>query len=406
MTVYHYRAKNGPEAIVEGTVEALSEKEAIEKVNAQGLIPLQIEEHRELRRQVPSPERSSFGAAVGSRQITIFSRQLASLLKAGVPILRCLSIIREQSDDRTFRLMVQNIHKKVEDGTQFSAVLSEYPRIFSPLYIAMVRAGEDSGQMPDVLLKISDYRVKQEEMIGRIRMAMAYPVLMALVGVGTVIFMFTMVMPRLMRIYNDMGQNLPLSTKLLLAITRGLRESWPMILIILAAAALAGLQASRTKAGRTFISLFKLRLPVFGPFLVKAELARFARTLELLLRSGIPILRALGIAIPVVSNEIIKDKLTRSYRQLEQGGTLGRSLRETTVVPVFMSNLISVGEESGKLIDSLSELASAYERDTDESIRILGSLLEPVMILIMGLIVGFIVMAMLLPIFQINVMVR
>jgi general secretion pathway protein F len=302
--------------------------------------------------------------------------------------------------------MVQNIHKKVEDGTPFSAVLSEYPRIFSSLYIAMVRAGEDSGQMPDVLLKISDYRVKQEEMLGRIRMAMAYPVLMALVGIGTVIFMFTMVMPRLMRIYNDMGQNLPLPTKLLLAITRGLRESWPMILIILAAAVLAGLQASRTKSGRNLISLFKLRMPVFGAFLVKAELARFARTLELLLRSGIPILRALGIAIPVVSNEIIKDRLTSSYRQLEQGGTLGRSLRETTVVPVFMSNLISVGEESGKLIDSLSELAAAYERDTDESIRILGSLLEPVMILIMGLIVGFIVMAMLLPIFQINVMVR
>jgi type II secretory pathway component PulF len=229
---------------------------------------------------------------------------------------------------------------------------------------------------------------------------------MACVGLGTIIFMLTFVMPRLISLYSDMGQSLPVPTKILIFASRGLQSSWPLILFVLFLAGIIIKRYSLTKAGRISFSVLALHIPIFGTLSLKAELARFSRTLELLLRSGISILRALNIAIPILDNEIIKEKLSNSYKELEQGGSLGRSLKNAKIIPLFMSNLITVGEESGKLDEALTELAASYERDTDEAIRMMSSLLEPVMILGMGLIVGFIVVAMLLPIFEINTMVR
>jgi general secretion pathway protein F len=270
----------------------------------------------------------------------------------------------------------------------------------------MIRAGEDSGALPEVLLKIAGYRRKQEEMISRFRTAMAYPVLMACVGLGTVVFMLTFVLPRLMNLYNDMGQSLPLPTKILIRISGGLQSRWLGILFILAFIVLILQRYLQTKSGRVSLSILKLHIPVAGSLMLKAELARFSRTLELLLRSGIPILRAIHITLPVLGNEVIREQLAKSYKELEQGGSLGRSLKNSRAFPPFMTNLITVGEESGRLDDALTELADSYEQDTEEAIRIMSSLFEPLMILVMGLVVGFIVVAMLLPIFEINVMVR
>jgi len=370
-----------------------------------GYIPVGLEKDL----HATGPGVSSLGRAGGkvkSREITIFSRQLASLLKSGVPILTALNIIREQTDNVNLKNTLQNIHSAIKDGATFSSVLAQYSQTFSPLYIAMIRTGEDSGALPEALIRIADYRAKQEEMLSRFRMAMAYPVLMAMVGVGTIIFMFTFVMPRLMQIFVNMGQDLPLPTRILISISQGLRQWWTGIALISLIIILIIRRHTKTKAGRISLSIFKLHLPIFGKFVLKAELARFSRTLELLIRNGIPILRAIDIAIPVLENEIIKDQLRQSYKELEQGGSFGRSLKKSKLFPIFMSNLIIVGEESGRLDESLAETASSYERDTDEAIRIMASLLEPLMILGMGLIVGFIVVSMLLPIFEINVMVR
>jgi type II secretory pathway component PulF len=407
MAIYKYRAKKDPQNMTEGKVEANSEKEAIEKINFLGLIPVQIEQESQGQQQSGGV---SFApnqrVKLRGREITVFSRQLASLLKSGVPILKSLNIIAEQSDSPVLKSTLGNIYKEVEAGMPFSSVLSQYPRVFSSLYIAMIRAGENSGALPEVLLKITDYRAKEEDMLSRFRMAMAYPILMACVGLGTIIFMLTFVMPRLTSLYSDMGQALPVPTKILIFASKGLQSSWALILFVLFLVGIIVKRYSLTKAGRASFSLLALHIPIFGTLSLKAELARFSRTLELLLRSGISILRALNIAIPILGNEIIKEKLSNSYKELEQGGSLGRSLKNAKIIPLFMSNLITVGEESGKLDQALTELAASYERDTDEAIRMMSSLLEPVMILGMGLIVGFIVVAMMLPIFEINTMVR
>lgn len=405
MPLYRFRAKNGPESMVESELEAQSEREAVERISAMGYIPVQvIAAEKSAQSQPAAAPAAGRRPGISSREITMFTRQLASLLRSGVPILRCLQIIAEQSSNQHMRGVLYAIQRAVKEGAPFSSVLARYPSVFPPLYIAMVRAGEDSGALPEVLVRVAEYRRQQEQMFSQFRMAMVYPCLMLLVGIGTVVFMLTFVLPRLMGIYATMGQSLPLPTKLLIALSTFLRQQGIFLGLVLIAASGLLRRQTRSGAGRTALSSFMLHVPVAGPLLLKSELARFCRTLELLLKSGLPILRAITITVPVLQNEMVKRQLVGCYKTLEQGGTFSSSLRGSVVVPAFMSNLISVGEESGKLDEALNEVASSYERDTEESLRVMHSLLEPVMMLVMGLVVGFIVMAMLLPIFEINSM--
>ena len=408
MAIYKYRAKKGLDHVEDGKIEAQSEKDAIEKIHQMGCVPLYIEEC--LRSEPKTQASSSLGTRMFGRipqsEITLFSRNLASLLRAGVPILKAISIISEQSENANLKIMLYNIYNAVKDGSSFSSALMKYPKSFSYLYIAIINAGEDSGALPDALLRIAEYRAKQEEMFSHIRMALAYPILMAVMGIATVVFMLTFVVPRLTNIFTSIGQALPMPTKILISVSAGLRQSWPWMILILAIATLSVRKQLNTQNGRIFFSAFKLRFPVFGKFVFKSELARFSRTLELLIRNGIPILKAIDIAIPVLGNEMIKNQLKRSYKDLEQGGSFGKSLKGSKLIPLFVTNLIIVGEESGRLDDALSEVANIYERETDEATKVMTNLLEPIMILITGLIVGFIVIAMLLPIFEINVVVK
>ncbi len=421
MIKYAYQAKKNTGEAIEGIVEAVSKEEAIEKLSLIGILPVSIEEQsKHLDHQgAPNINCSNSraveskiyffakqGGKIKSRQITIFSRQLASLLKSGVPILSAINIISEQSDTPYLKYVLKNISNAVKDGATFSSALGSYPHIFSALYVALVRSGEESGTLAVALLRIADYRVKQEEIISRIRMSLAYPLLMAVVGIGTIIFMLTFVMPRLMGIFVNLGEKLPLPTRILISLSQGLVHWWFWIILVLVMISLFIARQVKTESGKLAFSLFKLHLPIFGKLILKAELARFSRTFELLIKNGVSILRAIDVAIPVLENEIIKRQLKQSYKELEQGGFFGKSLKNLKIFPLFMSNLISVGEESGRLDEALAEIADSYEHDTDEAIKIMSSLIEPLMILGMGLIVGFIVVAMLLPIFEINIMAR
>lgn len=403
MATFIYKAKNGPKEVIEGKLEARDQAEAIEKINQMNYIPVKVDEYK------PSDKQHILkisSAGMKSREITIFSRQLASLLKSGVPILDALGIISEQSESEYLKQILNKIRNDVKGGVSFSSALENYPKIFSSLYIGIIRAGENSGRFHEALLRIAEYRLKQEEMLSRFKMAMAYPILMAFVGIATVIFMLTFVMPRLMNIFTTLGQNLPLATTILIKVSSFLRVQWFWILIILMAVIIVGRRELRTPAGRASLSIFKLSLPIYGTFTLKVELGRFCRTMELLIKSGLPILKSIELAIPVLENEVIKNELSKGYKELEQGGSFGKTLKGAKSIPIFMSNLIIIGEESGRLHEALGEIADSYERDTEEAMRIMASLLEPMMILMVGLIVGFIVIAMLLPIFEINVMVR
>lgn len=403
MPVFKYRAKDGLKN-VEGTIEAQTKEEAVEFINRKGYLPVRVEEQTSGESQERAGDIALGPGRVRSKDVTLFSRQLASLIRSGVPILTGLKIIADQSEQPAFHNILHRIHAQIKEGKALSSVLTAYPRLFPPIYVAMIRSGETSGTLQEVLVRIADYRQKQEEIVARIRTALAYPMLMAVVGLGTIVFMLTFVMPRLMRVFARMGQELPLPTKILLTISSAIQQGGGWFLLIFIILFLVLKRGARTKVQKTAFSRLKLQLPILRDFVRKSELTGFSRTLELLIKGGIPILKALQVAIPTLNNEILKEELLKCHKQLEEGSTFGRSLQNSKLFPGFMVSLIAVGEESGRLDEALAEIANSYERETDEALKIMTSLLEPLMILVMGVIVGLIVVAMLLPIFQMNMM--
>jgi general secretion pathway protein F len=407
MSIYKYKAKKGPHKIINAVINASSRQEAIEKISEMGYLPMSIEEVREGESAAFSSKKLN-RVKLNSKQITVFTRQLAILLRSGVPILKGLLILAEQALNPDFKAILNTINAQIKDGNSFSAALAAFPNIFSALYVALVRAGEDSGTLEISLLRIAEYRQKQEQIFTSIKTALTYPILMAVVGTGTIIFMLTFVMPRLLGIFARLGQELPLPTKILISVSRFLTQGWVWLIIGLITLILVLYFKNNAPSRRRklLISQLKLKLPIFGEVFLKAELARFSRTLELLLDSGVHVLTALERSIPIIENEIMQDELKKAYKAIEQGESFGATLDQSKVFPKFMVNLISVGEESGNLEEALKELALTYENETDEAVKVMTNLLEPMMILLMGIVVGFIIVSMLLPVFQLDVMVN
>jgi len=404
MAQFKYRAKESPQKIREGLIEAPHREAAIRRIEEMGFFPIKVEETA--GRQQVSGSRKTAARAVRPYEVIVFSRQLATLIKSGIPILKGLGILAEQTEHFAFQAIIKQIHSDLKEGLNFSSALSKYPAIFSQFYITMIQAGEDSGRLDEILFRLADYRARQQEIISKVRLALIYPVIMGLVGAGTIVFMFTFVMPRLMNIFNDLGENLPLPTKMLLGITSYISDwGWVILLVFFGVVLLVRFELRR-KEGKKFFSLIALRLPVIRDLVLKKEIALLSTTLELLIRSGIPILRAIELTAPTINNTVLRGYFLQGLEELKQGASFGATLKRFKVFPAFMTNLISVGEESGKLDIPLAELARSYERDTEDSIKAFTSVLEPLMIVGMALIIGFIVVAMLLPIFEINLMVN
>ncbi|MBN3039795.1 MAG: type II secretion system F family protein [Candidatus Omnitrophica bacterium] len=402
MPLYQYRAKEGPHKIIQGYIEAPDQEKAFKRIEEMGYFPVKIEEAEQDQEKIPAKLKNK---KVKSQDIIIFSRQLATLIKSGIPILRALGILSEQTQSKAFSMIIKDIYVNLKEGVSFSQCLSQYPKIFSPFYTSMVQAGEDSGKLEEVLFRLSDYRKKREELISRVRLAMVYPLIMGCVGLGTIIFMFTFVMPRLMNIFNDLGENIPVPTKILIKVSGFVSGWWWAIAAGIAAIIIFIRMFLQKQEGKVFFSALILKIPILGDLMLKKEIALLSRTLELLIKSGISVLRSIELTAPVIGNEIIRENFIKGYDELKQGASLGRTLRHFKVFPAFMTNLIVIGEESGKLEAPLSELASSYEQDTEESVKTFTTILEPLMIVSMGLVIGFIVVAMLLPIFELNLMV-
>jgi len=403
MSIFHYRAKRKSGETVYGEIEASNQEEAVELINRQDLLPVSIEDKDVT---VSSKQRPPKQGRVAAREVFLLTHQLANLIKSGIPILRALVLLSRQTRNGYFQFILSNIERGIKDGKTFSACLLVYPKIFNPFYVAMIKTGEESGSLKEILIRLAEHLRRQEEISSKVRGALAYPALMALVGMGTIIFILMFVMPRIINLFSSAGEELPLATKILIGISTGLREGWVVILAGLIAAGVLFLRWSSSAAGRRAISRAKLKFPLYGVFVLKVELAYFCRTLGLLLKSGVPIVKGLQIAIPVLGNEMIKEDFVNCQKDLVSGASFADGFRSSKLVPVMMTDLIVVGEESGLLEEVLSDVATSYEQETNETIKTLTTLLEPLMILIVGSVVGFIVIAMLLPIFQIDAIVR
>jgi type IV pilus assembly protein PilC len=400
MPSYIYKAKKDAASAIVGQISASNEQDALETIHQLGLIPVSIEESNTdgvLIRNIREVK-------VGDKQLYLFSKQLANLLKSGVSLLKALEILSEQTENAYFSRVIEDISFGVKSGRSFSACLSDYPAIFSPLFAAMVRAGEEMGRLWQMLSSVSDHLKAQEEFASKVRSAMVYPAFMLAIGTCTVIFILTFVMPKMALIFKDAGQILPWPTRVVMDVSHFVKTWGVMTLFITMGALTALARFGSTLKGGILMGQLLLNLPLVSGFVLKVDLARFTRTMSLLLESGLPILRSIELALPTIRNPQLKMDLLLCMQGVTGGENLGRCLSRSNLIPPMMVQLIAVGEESGSLQGSLKDIAESYEAEINESTRMITTVLEPAMILTVGAVVGFIVFAMLLPIFSMDIM--
>jgi len=402
MKKFKYRAKKGPNEVVQGVLAAESQDAAVDKLSGMGLLPVEVNE------ETVSLDEISWGLAmdtkrVRSRDVATFYRQLARLVKSGVPIVSVLTILAEQSSNQALRNILENVRNQVREGHPFSSSLAVYPHVFSAFDIAMIQAGESTGHLEISLVRIGDYREAAEELSSKLRTALVYPAFILSVGIVTVCFMLGYVIPKFSKFFTDLGQDLPGITRFLIHLSQGIQAGW--IWILLGSAVTVFLIKKYLQSHREKWHEFLLQCPKAGKIILMSEIARFSRALELLLHSHITLLNALKIALPVLGNESLKKELKACGKVLEQGGYLSEGLRKSRWFPPFVVHWIRVGEESGRLDEILGEIANWYEQETARFVKLATQLIEPSLILLIGLILGFIVIAVLMPVFSMNAII-
>ncbi|MEI8012332.1 MAG: type II secretion system F family protein [Candidatus Omnitrophota bacterium] len=405
MPVYIYKAKNDALDAVNGQIEADSREQAVDKISDMGLLAVSVVP---LQPTADVPPASSVqrvrAIKIGSLDIDVFTRQLASLIKAGVPLLRALALIGRQTGHNALTGVAGALEQHVRDGKMLSGALAAYPSVFNNLYLNMIRAGERSGTLGEVLFALADYRQKEQDVRQKIMAALAYPLLMITVGFATIFVMLTFFLPKFIVLFEDMNQTLPLATRMLIGLSTFMAANWAWFIL---AGLLVFMMIDGARHGgkkKMILDMIKLRVPFVKIFVRNAEIARFSRTLGLLIRSGIPVCEGLELATEVLDNDMLKSRLRQARLDImNQGSSLSASLSNIEVFPDFALNMIAVGEESGKLEWSLTDISDVYEREVEQALKIATTLLEPILILIIGAFVGFIVVAMLLPVFNMGV---
>jgi general secretion pathway protein F len=344
---------------------------------------------------------------VSANEVAVFTRQLSTLLGAGMPLVPSLSILMNQEQNPLLKKSLAQIREQVNEGKSLTEGMSVFPRIFPPFYLNMVRAGEASGTINLVLERLADFSENQQALMSKIKSAMYYPIAVLSIGSAVIFLLMTFLVPKITGIFADMHQTLPLVTIILITVSNFLKSFWWLILIILAAsvAALKYMTAG-TEAGRRLWDGARLKMPVFGQINRKIAIARFCRTLATLLQSGVPLLAAMEIVRNIVNNVIIGDAIHQAAKDLEEGKGLSGPLTQSGVFPPLVTEMIAVGEQSGTLEAMLNRIAVAYENESQANIMAMTSLLEPLMIVVMAILVGFIVVSILLPIFEMSQLVR
>ncbi|MDO5673357.1 MAG: type II secretion system inner membrane protein GspF [bacterium] len=417
MPVYEYTALDARGKQVQGIVDADSPGAARQKIRSQGKYPVTIEEtatraHFSIRGlSLPFSGASWAGSTswtswIRVQDIHLITRQLATLLAAGIPLAPALGALIEQGEQRSLKTVLAQLRAAVHEGQSFSSALSAHPRLFSPIYINMVRAGEASGTLHLVLEQLAEFGERQQALQARIRGAMLYPVFMALVGVAVLAFLITFILPSITSVFAGSEKALPLPTTLLMGLS-GLLRAYRLPLLLLIFALIAGLRHFlHTPQGEERWHKVQLSLPLFKGLIRKQAAARFARGLAGLLHSGVPLVDALAIVENLVGNVHIARLVADARVELEKGRSLAAHFRGNPYFPPMLVQMMAVGEQSGELDTMLARAADSYERELETKIMALTSMIEPLMILLMGAAVAFIVVAVLLPIFEMNQLIR
>ncbi len=351
---------------------------------------------------------------VRTADLCAVTRQLATLLRAGMPVVPALSAMTEQlhvtsgtrlrPKNEGLAGIIREIRDDVNEGSALSDALAGYPNVFSPLFVNMVAAGEASGTLEDVLLNTAQMLEKRVDLAGKVKTAVAYPLMMTAVAAGVVVFLLSYVVPGITQIFLEMDRTLPWPTRFLMATSSFVRHYFVVITIAAFAGFFAVAAACRTDQGKVLVDRFKLALPLFGKLFLKLEIARLTRTLAILLTSGIPILSSLEIVKGVVRNSIIAKALDSVKEAVGRGDNIANAIRRTGLFPPIVFHITATAQAGANMEQALENLADMYDREVENTARVLTSLVEPVVLLVMGIVVGFIVLAILMPIFEINQM--
>jgi general secretion pathway protein F len=408
MSVFEYVALDEKGRQRKGFVDAPGIAAARQKLREENVYPVEINQAADRKEpSIAGVLKINIWERVSANDVSMFTRQLSTLLGAGMPLVPSLSILMKQAKNPLLKKSLAQIREQVNEGKSLTESMSGFPQIFPPFYLNMVRAGEASGTINLVLERLADFSENQQTLMNKIRSALAYPIIMFFMGSAVIFLLMAFVVPKITGIFADMNQTLPLITIILITISNFLKSFWWLILILLAAGVAAfKYMTTSTEGGKRQWDNAKLKIPVWGQVNRKIAIARFSRTLATLLQSGVPLLSAMEIVRNVVNNIIIGEAISKASKDLEEGKGLSGPLTQSGIFPPLVIEMIAVGEQSGTLEKMLNRIATAYETEAQSDIMIMTSLLEPVMILVMGLGVGFIVVSILLPIFEMNQLVR
>jgi general secretion pathway protein F len=412
MPVYHYRGYRNDGGSASGVVDAENVKVARLKLRKDGVFPTDVVEQGEpsVRQQegtrIQAAHRIGRSATLTPHDLAMMTRQFATLLVAGLPLVEALGVLVDQAEKKPTKTLLADIREQVRGGKALSAVLETYGKDFSPIYVHMVRAGEASGALDQILFRLSEFLEKQLALKHKVTNATIYPALMLLVGASVLFFLMAFVVPKITAVFTSMKQALPWPTVVLMSISRFFADYWLLIVGIVAAGLFFIRRFIHTEKGRMVADRVTLRLPLIGDVARMVSISRLTGTLATMLASGVQLLDALDVSKRVMNNRVLEETVEGARQNIREGETIADPLKRSGEFPALVTHMIAVGERSGDMEEMLRRVSQIYDGEVDRVITRLTSLLEPVMILVMGVLVFFIVVAILLPIFEMGQMVR
>jgi len=403
MPQYKYTARNNVGKVVEGTIEAQVQKAAIERLKGQRFTVMTLTEVKINAESASFLDRiNPFSGSIKSKDLVIFSRQLATLVSAGVPIVQGLNILYEQIQSPPFKKVISGVRSDIESGVAIADALKKHPKAFSELYVSMVRAGETGGVLDSILDRLSNYLEAAEDLKGKVKGAMVYPIVVSGVASAVTLFLLVGVIPTFKKVFAGFGQELPLPTKILMQLSDTLTSHIFIILAVPVGIFFGVRSWYKTEKGRETVDRLLLQVPVLGDMIKKVSVAKFTRTLGTLIKSGVPILQALDTVAKTSGNRIIENTIMKARESIREGEKIADPLKASGVFPPMVLQMISVGEETGNLEVMLTKIADFYDGEVDTAIKAMTSLIEPVVICVMGVVIGAIVICMFLPIFEMS----
>ncbi|HVQ44048.1 MAG TPA: type II secretion system F family protein [Candidatus Saccharimonadia bacterium] len=405
MGQFSYSARDKSGAITKGSVFAADRPAATASLVEKGLTPILVKEAA--GEKGPGLKGLltgglSLGKGVRLQDKVVFSRQFATMINAGVPIVQSLNILREQTESQKLKKTVAEVSKQVEGGSTLASALAVHPEVFNPIYVNMVKAGETGGILDQVLDRLATQQEKDAEVVSKVRSAMIYPAVITTATVSAFFFLMTVIVPKLSSIFEDAGAQLPIYTKIMLAISHFLVNDWYFVIGGFVAAVVLFIRWRKTPGGKRTIDRLILKAPIFGPIIVKVNIARFSRTFGSLMASGISVLDAINATKTALGNSVYQDELAEVAQKVKNGRPMSEHIRASKNFPAIVGQMLSVGEETGQLDSILLKLAEFYEKEVDTVVSGITSIIEPILIIVLGGMVGFIVISVFGPISSIG----